>query len=329
MKKLLLGAILLLAIAAVFIVRSGSGGGAPPTATPIAGPVIASNAVVSDGQVVPAKYATLSMATNGTAAEVAVNENDRVQANQVLVRLDATQPKAAVATAQAGLDHAQAARQKLFQGPDENSVISARSDLANAQSTLAQAQAAYDQSGGSANPYIAMLPTSLQLQQASTSYASAKAKLDALLAPPKPADVAAADADIASAKADLEKAQAALADTELRAPFAGTIATVDVRVGEQVAAGVPIIRLADFSNWEIQTTDLTEINVAQIQVSDPVTMTFDALPGLDLPGRVSNINSLGTNRQGDIVYTVTVKPDTLDDRLRWNMTAKVNIQPAH
>lgn len=328
MKKLLVAATLLLVVALVLISCSGANPGGQATPTVILQPVKASNTIAAEGKVVPVKYATLSMAASGTAAEIPVKEGDHVDANQVLVRLDSAQQQAAVATAQAAISHAQAARQKLFQGPDENQLTAARSDLANAKSTLDQAQAAYDQSGGSANPFVAMLPTSVQLQQASISYNAAKARLDTLLAPPKPADVAAADADIAAAKADLAKAQAVLTDTELHAPFAGTLATVDAKVGEQVAAGVPIIRLADMSAWEIQTTDLTEINIARVQVSDTVTMTFDAVPDLNLKGQVSNINSLGTNRQGDIVYTVTVKPDTMDDRLRWNMTAKVNITPS-
>jgi HlyD family secretion protein len=44
---------------------------------------------------------------------------------------------------------------------------------------------------------------------------------------------------------------------------------------------------------------------------------------LELTGKVASIKGFGENRQGDIVYTVVVKLDTQDPRLRWNMTAKV------
>ena len=54
-------------------------------------------------------------------------------------------------------------------------------------------------------------------------------------------------------------------------------------------------------------------------------MTFDAIPGLELSGHVSQIKPYGDTRQGDIVYTVTITPDQQDERLRWNMTAKVSI----
>jgi HlyD family secretion protein len=298
---------------------------AAPTAMP---PVIASSNVISDGKVVPIKFADLGMVSGGIVAEVLVKEGDHVDSNQVLVRLASSQQQAAVATAQASLSRAQAARQKLFQGPDDNQLTSARADLANAQAELKQAQSAYDRAGGASNPYIGMLPTSLQLEQATNSYIAAKARLDDLQKPPSAADIASADADIAVAQADLDKATAALADMELHAPFAGTIATVDTKVGQQATLGTELIRLADFSSWEIQTTDLTEINVVQVHEGDVATLTFDAIPDLELPGKVTRISSLGENRQGDIVYTVTVTPDKLENRLRWNMTAKVTIQPS-
>ena len=57
------------------------------------------------------------------------------------------------------------------------------------------------------------------------------------------------------------------------------------------------------------------------------TITFDALPGLELAGRVLQIRPLGENKQGDMTYTVVIQPDQLDDRLRWNMTAAVAIEP--
>ncbi len=325
MKKLIFG---LMLVGTVFAL-AGCGATPPAPATPTAAAkaVRASNRIVAEGKVVPVKFANLGMATGGIVAEVLVKEGDRADANQPLVRVASAQQKAAVANAEASLRRAQAARQKVFQGADDNLLTAARADLANAGATLKQAQAAYDRAGGAGNPFAGMLPTSLQLEQAYNSYSAAKARLDTLQSPPRAADIAAADADIAVAQADLDRAKAALTDTELRAPFAGTIATVDAKVGEQVAPGAPIIRLADFTAWEIQTTDLTEINIVKVQVGDAATLTFDAIPGLELPGKVARIKALGENRQGDIVYTVTVTPDKLDERLRWNMTAKVSIEP--
>jgi HlyD family secretion protein len=54
-------------------------------------------------------------------------------------------------------------------------------------------------------------------------------------------------------------------------------------------------------------------------------MTFDAIAGLELTGRVSRIRPIGENKQGDITYVVRVTPDRQDARLRWDMTAAVSI----
>lgn len=103
------------------------------------------------------------------------------------------------------------------------------------------------------------------------------------------------------------------------------VAALDAKVGEQVVAGAPVVRLADLSAWEIETTDLTEVQVVKLVVGDSTTITVDALPGVEMAGTVVRIRSLGENRQGDVVYRVTVRPSQSDARLRWNMTAMVSV----
>ena len=327
MKKTTLG-LLLFALASAAL--AGCGGAAPATPTPPTTPakvIRTLGSIIAEGKVVPIKSAALGMPTTGIVAQVPVKEGDHVDAGALLVRLAADQQQAAVAQAQAALKRAQAARQKLDEPVDQNLVIAARADLANAEAALKQAQAAYDRAGGASNPQVAMLPTTLALEQAANNDNAAKARLNDLLKPPSAADIASADAGIASAQADLQRAQAVLADTELHAPFTGTVATIDAKVGEAVTAGAPIVQLADFSAWRVETTDLTEINIVNVHEGAAATLSFDAIPDLDLNGKVTNIEPFGTDHQGDIVYTVTVTPDKMDDRLRWNMTAKVTIEP--
>jgi HlyD family secretion protein len=142
-----------------------------------------------------------------------------------------------------------------------------------------------------------------------------------------PADIAAAEAEVAAARATLTQAKAALAETELKAPFAGTVAALDARVGEQVGLGTPLVQLADLSAWQIETDDLTEINVVRVAEGAPVAISFDALPDIRMAGKVTRIKPLGENKQGDMTYRVVIAPDQTDPRLRWNMTASVAIEP--
>jgi HlyD family secretion protein len=140
-------------------------------------------------------------------------------------------------------------------------------------------------------------------------------------------DIAAAQAGVDSAKATLDQARTALDQMDLRAPFAGVVAFLDARVGEQLAPNAIAVRLADPSVWEVDTTDLTELNIVNVHEGSKATVTVDALPGVEIAAKVVRIRQYGENKQGDIVYQVVVQPDKQDQRLRWNMTASVALEP--
>jgi len=154
----------------------------------------------------------------------------------------------------------------------------------------------------------------------------AKAQLALQQAGTRPEVLQAAEADLASAQAGLQQAQAAMSETELRAPIAGTVAEIGPIAGEQVAAGTPVMRIADLSAWQIETDDLTELDVMKVKVGAPVTLTFDALPEVKLTGKVVRIKPIGEKKQGEMTYTVVIQPDSREDRLRWNMTATASIE---
>lgn len=161
--------------------------------------------------------------------------------------------------------------------------------------------------------------------EAEAAVRQAQAQLALLEAGVRPETIAVAEADVAAAQAGLAQAEAALANTELRAPFGGIVAALNVNLGEQISAGVPVVSLADLSRWQIETEDLTEFDVVGVQAGDKVTLTFDALPDLAKDGVVNRIRPIGQNNRGDIVYTLVIDPAQHDERLLWNMTAVVEI----
>jgi HlyD family secretion protein len=112
----------------------------------------------------------------------------------------------------------------------------------------------------------------------------------------------------------------------LKAPFAGTVAKLDLKVGEQVLPGQPAIQLGDFSQWILETDDLTEIDVPKVQVGDEVRVTFDALPDLELTGVVDFISGIDEEKFGDVTYTTKIRMTESDPRLRWGMTGVAHIQ---
>jgi len=227
------------------------------------------------------------------------NKRDSVCGVKGVAKAECDSAQAEVGRAEAEVHIAELQWQQTQKGPRTE-------DLAAAQAQLQQAQG--------------------QLAIAQAQVRLAEANLAKVIRGPTAEDIAAARAQVEQARAAVEQAKVALAETELRAPFDGVVVTLNVKVGEAVPTGSFAVRLADLSTWQIETTDLTELNIARVQERMPVTLTFDAIPGLELAGRVSRIKAYGESKQGDIVYTVIITLDRQDARLRWNMTAKVSIE---
>lgn len=215
---------------------------------------------------------------------------------------------------QATLDYesALATYQLAVRRPSQADIEAARAQLAQAEANLA---------------LLLRGPSDAEVAAAKAEIHRAQAQLDLIRAGARPESIAAAEAEVAAAEAALAQTRAALADTELRAPFAGTVAAIDARIGEQLAPGAPAVQLADFSTWQIETDDLTELSVINISAGDPVTITVDAIPDLELPGHVVRVKPVGEDKRGDITYTVIIQPNQVDRRLRWNMTTAVFIEP--
>jgi HlyD family secretion protein len=142
---------------------------------------------------------------------------------------------------------------------------------------------------------------------------------------PDPRDLALAQATLANAQAQLQAAKSNLADLEMVAPFDGTVVDNPLKVGEIAETGTVVV-LGDLNAWQIQTTDLKEVDVIGIKPGDPIKVHFDAIPGLELLGKVNRINGLGQDKHGDILYTVVIDLASNDPRLLWKMTARVNFE---
>lgn len=271
---------------------------------------------------------------------------------------------AGVARARAALERAQAELQRLKAGAKPEELTSAQARMEQAAAAVRQAQAAYDRVAG--QPDVAARPEALALEQATQEYviaraqyealargataeelaiaeaqvkaaqadveaaqaaaAEAYARLELLRAGARPEDVAVAQAAVAQAEAALERARATLNQARLIAPYDGTIGTVWIREGETVAPGQPAIAIGDLSTLRVEVTDLRETDVARVQEGQEVEVTFDALPNEIFRGTITRISPMAREEKGSSSYTAVVALDRIDPRLRWGMTAFVNIQ---
>jgi len=114
-----------------------------------------------------------------------------------------------------------------------------------------------------------------------------------------------------------------LDDLDLVATFGGTVVDFDLILGEQVTPGQPVVTVADFSQWYVETDNLTEIEVVDVAVGQAVTILPDALPDVELTGSVESITDFFEEKRGDITYTARILVDEIDPLLRWGMTVVV------
>lgn len=165
---------------------------------------------------------------------------------------------------------------------------------------------------------------SADLWAASAEAGAQQADLDLLLAGTPSEDIAVAEALVAQAEAQLEMAELARDNAVLIAPFAGTVSEMYLQEAQFAPAGEPVLLLADLNGLHVQTTDLSELDVAGLRAGDVAYVAFDALPGQEFEAEVSRIAPRA--QEGDTVnFTVTVALKEVPPGVRWGMTALVEI----
>lgn len=289
----------------------------------------------------PAQIAVAEQAIQEADAAVLAASARLAQVQRGVTAADIAAAEAALAQAQAQQRQAQEQYNKTLEcydvqlpGGSKQEVCpglgapeeQARAALEAAKQNTAAAQKRLDQL--KAGPTKSELDAArANLAAAQAQKARAQAQLDLLKAGATPEQIAVAEAGVKQAQVAVDVAKAQLARLQLVAPFDGTLVTFNLQVGELASPGAPVAKLADLSEWQIETDDLTELNIVRVKEGSPVTITFDAIPDLELTGKVVRIKSLGEDKRGDITYTVIIRPDKHDERLRWNMTASVSIEP--
>jgi len=134
-----------------------------------------------------------------------------------------------------------------------------------------------------------------------------------------------ANASVQRAQASVEIAQANLAQGTLVAPRDGVIASLNIIPGEFVQSDQAIITLATLNDLQIETTDLSERNITNVHIGDPVNIFVEAL-NKNISGKVISISPIANTVGGDVVFEVTIAPDVQPEGLLWGMTAEVEIQ---
>lgn len=247
---------------------------------------------------------------------------------------DIDEAKAAVILAEDALEKAQD-RYEPYADKSESNLT-----RANLLAQLAAAQQRYDDAvrrlnnlQGTSGDEFDLNQAQAELQVAQSRLARAEADLAMFQDGPDPdlvllaeSRIATAETRIVTAESALLAAESALSDLDLVATMDGVVVELDINPGEQVSPGRPVITLADFSAWYVETDNLTEIDVVDISLDQAVEITPDALPELTLSGAVESISDTFEEKRGDITYTTRILVDEIDPRLRWGMTVLISFE---
>jgi multidrug resistance efflux pump len=237
---------------------------------------------------------------SGNVISVEVQNNDQVIAGQVLIRIDPTNYKLAVATAEAAL---QVTRQSIDAGvagveAAEANVEAARAGMWRSEQDAERMRRIREEDPGAISQR--------RLDQAEASFAGARSQVAAAIANLESARNALGEtdennADILRAQATLDQARVDLERTVLIAPRDGFVTDMRIDQGNFAGAGAPLMTFISTHKVWVRA-DLTENNLGHVKAGNPVELTFDVQPGKIYKGKIRETgfgvqvdsNSLGT-----------------------------------
>lgn len=262
--------------------------------------------VTASGQIQPKRAVDISSDITGRIIQIAVEEGDRVERGQLLLRIDPQQYSAAVARARALLASAEAGWLQARVNRDQaRRALDRTQELRRRDSTLVSDE---------------------QMEQIQTTFEVAEATARS------------AEHQVEQARAGLEEAEEALAKTVIRAPMSGEVTRLAVEEGETAVPGTfsretgLLMTISDLSVIQVNVR-VDETDVVRLRMSDSTEITIDAFPDTTFSGRVTKVaqsavrsaaaSSGATNQAVDYYVEVTLDDPPVGIRPDLSATARI------
>lgn len=282
---------------------------------------------------------------NKIIQDQAAVDSAQMQYNSGLSAVD--QNQTSLANAQASVANAQKALADAQPTAGTNLGQQANLAVQIAQASLSQTQAQYNAAVSNLAVTRILVNDHTQARQSldnarnavtqnEVSLQSANASLAQTVQPPDPATIDAARAAVQTAQASVTSAQAALEtaqisekNTVLRAPVNGIITQSNNALGDVVSQGQAVFVLDGTGSSDLQMSlQVSESNVGQVKVGDPVAVTVSAYPNQTFTGAVTQIYPTPQVVNNVTEYTVLASVHNQGGELRLGMTTNVEMQVA-
>ena len=271
--------------------------------------------ISTNGRVEPEENFELHSPIATTVKAVYVQPGDVVAAGKLLMVLDDTQARARLASAESGVKAAQAAleaathngsqQERQMAAADETRARLERDEARRSLETLTKLKA----TGAASASEVAAAQERLDAAEASLHALDQGASNRY-----SPAEVERARAALADAEANLAEARQVVAQTEVHAPVAGTVYSLDAKPTEFAEEGKLLLQVADLHHERIRAY-FDEPEIGKLAHNQKIQIKWDAKPGRIWNGHIERtpvtVMNLGTRSVGEVL----VKIDDLDDEL--------------
>ncbi len=251
------------------------------------------NEIVLSGNI-EAHESLVSFKVQGRIADLPVEEGQSVEKGTLLARLDDADYRQRVRIDEAGLRVGQANLALVLAGSREQEIKAAQQNMIDAQAEMQQKKLDYDRAQtlfnqGTVSQQDRDLADTAR-KRSEAVFQAAQQKYSQAVEGRRKEDVAIAEANLKQATANLGMSRVNLDYTVLRAPSTGIVTVRQAELGEVVAAGTPVVTLADLDHIWLRAY-IAETDLGRVHWGQDAVITTDTYPGRQYHGRIAFVAS--------------------------------------
>lgn len=289
--------------------------------------------LTASGYLVAAHRIAVGAKVLGRVQWIGVDKGDKVEAGQVLVRLEDAEYRAQVDQARAALALSQAKLDELRAGSRPQEKERDRASIQQAEASLKNAELEYERTE---QLYRSGVAAKAELDRAQSTRDVARAQLETARQSssmtevgPRAEEIRAAEAQVQQSRGALDYAMTQLENTKIVAPVSGTILQRIVEQGEMVSpsafgdsgARTAVVSLADLNDLQVEL-DISQADFAKLKMGQRAEVVPEAYPNLKYTGFIEEIAPEANRAKATV--QIKVKIENPDENLRPEMSARVN-----
>lgn len=147
--------------------------------------------------------------------------------------------------------------------------------------------------------------------------------LDKLKQAPDESDIKSKTLAVEQKQRALDAAREALADCIITAPFDGVVAAIDIKTGDEISSGASVATI--ITGNQVASITLNEVDIAKVEAGQKAALSFSAVDGLTITGKVAQVGVMGSVSQGVVSYEVVIALDEVNPQVKSGMSVSAAV----